>query len=366
MIPSRPLLFADTIGETIRITRASYWKSVILSLIFLTLPVIFFTFSIQGLFSTSFTILEDEGILTTQNMEAMRTSFIRSIDKANPFILLMYGIDKKDIEATASTPETVSLSYIVDKIKEAFRKHIDEVTPWLIGIVLSFIFLVIAYFGQIAALLDLSCRTFEERNTSVSKSFLSSLKKNLWLLIFQAIVYGLTVLVGFGIVFGIGAAISGVFGALCIFASMFLVVYSMVRLMFSQSILISEELGPIDAMKRSWDLTEGWFWRILGYYILVAIIVSTVSFMLNIPFSFATDTDWIKNFLNGSNIDPKHIFSVIEGFIIVTAIQYITITSLLAIIQPSFIMTMYYDLRTRKEGPFEYSEQPPLGLRESV
>ena len=45
----------------------------------------------------------------------------------------------------------------------------------------------------------------------------------------------------------------------------------------------------------------------------------------------------------------KFLFSIIQTFVTVTAIQYIVITVLLAILQPAFIMTMYYDLRTRKE-----------------
>lgn len=355
MIPSRPLLFAEVIGETARITRVSYKKSVLISLLFLTLPIIFFVISLQGLLSSSYTILKNKGILTTGNMEAIRITAIESIAAANPFILLMYGIDNKDIKVSTSTSETVSISYSAHSIREAFREHLNELTPWLIGIIVSFIFLLLAYFGQIAALLDISCRTFEEREITLSKTLRSSMK-NLWLLIFQAIVFGLSILIGFGILIGIGAAISGALGALCFFASMFLILYSAIRLMFSQAVLVSEELGPIDAMKRSWHLSEGWFWRIFGYYILISIMLFIISLIANIPFSFAVDGDLVKNFLNGSNIDPKYIFSAVEGFVVVTAIQYLTITVLLAIIQPAFIMTMYYDLRTRKEGPLEYTE----------
>lgn len=53
-----------------------------------------------------------------------------------------------------------------------------------------------------------------------------------------------------------------------------------IRLSLAPAALVLENLGVIESMKRSWSLTRGFFWRILGITLLVQIIVGLISGMV--------------------------------------------------------------------------------------
>ncbi|MBB5074737.1 glycerophosphoryl diester phosphodiesterase membrane domain-containing protein [Nonomuraea endophytica] len=59
------------------------------------------------------------------------------------------------------------------------------------------------------------------------------------------------------------------------------------RFAFAAPIVVLEGRGPVEAMKRSWRLVSGDFWRVLGILLLTGILAYLVSSVLSIPFSFA-------------------------------------------------------------------------------
>ena len=56
-------------------------------------------------------------------------------------------------------------------------------------------------------------------------------------------------------------------------------IYIGVRLSFASFALIDENLGPVDSLKRSWYLTRGHFWNLLGFSIVLGLI-NLVGFIL--------------------------------------------------------------------------------------
>ena len=54
-------------------------------------------------------------------------------------------------------------------------------------------------------------------------------------------------------------------------------VYFTVRLEFSSAALILENVGVWEGMRRSWRLTRGSFWRVLGILLLSLLITSTLT-----------------------------------------------------------------------------------------
>ncbi|GGT03149.1 glycerophosphoryl diester phosphodiesterase membrane domain-containing protein [Nonomuraea spiralis] len=58
------------------------------------------------------------------------------------------------------------------------------------------------------------------------------------------------------------------------------------RFAFAAPAVVLEGRGPIDAMRRSWHLVTGDFWRVLGILLLTSLLVGVVSGVLSVPFSF--------------------------------------------------------------------------------
>ncbi|MEV0617059.1 glycerophosphoryl diester phosphodiesterase membrane domain-containing protein [Nonomuraea sp. NPDC050404] len=57
------------------------------------------------------------------------------------------------------------------------------------------------------------------------------------------------------------------------------------RFAFAPAAVVLEGRGPIDAMRRSWNLVTGDFWRVLGILLLTMILVGLVGGILTVPFT---------------------------------------------------------------------------------
>jgi membrane-anchored glycerophosphoryl diester phosphodiesterase (GDPDase) len=57
------------------------------------------------------------------------------------------------------------------------------------------------------------------------------------------------------------------------------------RFAFAAPAAVLEGRGPIDAMRRSWNLVTGDFWRVLGIMLLTMLLVGLVGGVLSVPFS---------------------------------------------------------------------------------
>lgn len=59
--------------------------------------------------------------------------------------------------------------------------------------------------------------------------------------------------------------------ALAALVALGLVIWAAVRFMLMTPVIAAEDVGPIGILKRSWSLTRGHFWRLLGFLLLFAI-----------------------------------------------------------------------------------------------
>lgn len=81
----------------------------------------------------------------------------------------------------------------------------------------------------------------------------------------------------------------GVFG-LGVVLLLLYVVYMLffnTRFAFAAPIVVLEGKGPVEAMKRSWRLVSGDFWRVLGILLLTGLLAGLISSVIGVPFSFA-------------------------------------------------------------------------------
>lgn len=160
-----------------------------------------------------------------------------------------------------------------------------------------------------------------------------------------AIVVGIVwMLVALGGGFIAAGVILAILAGLAILA---LAIWLGVKFSLVPSILVLERTGVIEAARRSWRLTDSYFWRTLGVQYLIAFIVGTVSQVVVTPISLlytvalglidptaSTAEDWIA---------PALLY---VALIIVTLL----VASVTSVVQSATIAFIYIDLRMRKEG----------------
>ncbi|GAA2380425.1 glycerophosphoryl diester phosphodiesterase membrane domain-containing protein [Nonomuraea africana] len=73
-------------------------------------------------------------------------------------------------------------------------------------------------------------------------------------------------------------------GLLFVFAYIAYALVVNTRFAFAAPIVVLEGLGPVQAMRRSWRLVTGDFWRVFGILLLTTVIASVVSMIISFPF----------------------------------------------------------------------------------
>lgn len=145
-----------------------------------------------------------------------------------------------------------------------------------------------------------------------------------------------------GIVFGV---LIGVFGGLGL-----LVVYFWLntKLALVPSVLMLERLTLRQAVRRSWSLTTGYFWRILGIQLLVAVIVNVVSQVISAPLTFIGPLVVGLVDPNGQNGAIAGI--VVIGIAVLAVVVSVVFAAITAVVQTATTALIYLDIRIRKEG----------------
>ena len=133
--------------------------------------------------------------------------------------------------------------------------------------------------------------------------------------------------------------------ALSIFFSAFFfiipAIYIGVKLFPSPAISILEDLNPIDAIIRSWNLTKGHWWFTFAVYLVMNIITSFMSYILIIPMGI------IISFMGVAGADAEtslmSMMGIFYGLMIVVA-------SLFSVLMLIAMCLHYFNLVERKEG----------------
>ncbi|MCS5734933.1 glycerophosphoryl diester phosphodiesterase membrane domain-containing protein [Herbiconiux daphne] len=163
-------------------------------------------------------------------------------------------------------------------------------------------------------------------------------------LIGVALIIGVIVLVA---AIGPGAIVVGVLLGLLLGAAITaLFVWLGTKLSLVPSVIVLEKAGVGTAMRRSWQLTAGNFWRTFGVIALVYAILYVATQILSTPISFLLPAA-------AAIVDPNNTGSgiVAIGAIYLLFVAFtIVISAITSVIQASTIAVIYIDLRMRKEG----------------
>jgi hypothetical protein len=137
-----------------------------------------------------------------------------------------------------------------------------------------------------------------------------------------------------------GLAGVALLGGVLLFACILLVtipfvIWIAVRWLVGAPALLAENLGPVNALGRSWQLVEGRWWRTVGIFLVVVIMTTLASAIMG-----ATGGA-IIGLVPGLSDDLRGALVQVTGSLtgaLVLPVNYIAVT------------LMYYDLRVRREG----------------
>jgi len=156
-----------------------------------------------------------------------------------------------------------------------------------------------------------------------------------------------TVVAGGSLLGPAGVAIAVALAVLLGLGGVALAAFVGTKLAFVPSILLLERASLREAIGRSWQLTAGSFWRILGTLLLVALI-------LNVASSIAATPLQIVSFILPAVLAPTGEETAINAVaVIVTVVSLlltVVVSAVVLVVQSATTALLYIDQRMRREG----------------
>ncbi|MFF2274950.1 hypothetical protein [Agromyces sp. NPDC058126] len=118
------------------------------------------------------------------------------------------------------------------------------------------------------------------------------------------------------------------------------------KLSIVPSIIVLEHAGIGQAVRRSWRLTNGYFWRTFGTLLLVGLILNVAAQIVVQPVS-------LVGTILAAIIDPTGSGAAIGITVatsVVTLVLSVLIGAITAVVQSALVAVIYIDLRMRTEG----------------
>lgn len=140
------------------------------------------------------------------------------------------------------------------------------------------------------------------------------------------------------------AVLIGIVGALALVP---VTIWIAIRLLVAIPVVVLEAAGPSAALRRSWQLVAGNWWRVFGIYLLVTIVVAVVAGLIEVPFTLA------RSIISGHGslfIGFTSTGAPTAAALIVGAIGGIIAATCTRPVSAGVSVLLYADLRMRKEG----------------
>jgi hypothetical protein len=121
-----------------------------------------------------------------------------------------------------------------------------------------------------------------------------------------------------------------------------------IKLSLVPSVLVTERLTLGKAMRRSWGLTKGYFWRTLGIELLVALILSVAGSVVTGPVGVILLV--VTGLSHPTGIDQASLDSTARLVTVISTSVGAIVATITAIVSTASTALIYLDLRIRKEG----------------
>ncbi|MDO5052075.1 MAG: glycerophosphoryl diester phosphodiesterase membrane domain-containing protein [Pseudoclavibacter sp.] len=166
-------------------------------------------------------------------------------------------------------------------------------------------------------------------------------------------------LIGFGVVLLsgpeqlLGGSAAILFGLLLMLAGGIGLLALQIKLLFVPSVIVLEKRGVREAMRRSWTLTRGAFWRTLGVYLLILVILQAASSVVSFVIQFFVSILQVLLFPFGPSSEFElggvEIALVVLSSLLSTALL-VAVAAMTVVLQSGNATILYLDRRMRLEG----------------
>ena len=187
--------------------------------------------------------------------------------------------------------------------------------------------------------------------------------RRLWPLVLWSLLYSLCVLVAVAVVALVVVllvsqgeafiAVGVLFGILAGLGLVVVFVWLFTKLSLTPSAIVLERRGVFAAMKRSWRLTGGYFWRTFGVQALVLLIVQVATQVVTTPIGIIFGIVMGLMYPNGTIPEEggslESLLPII-GLYGLTTLVALVFGAIGAVAQSASSALVYIDLRMRKEG----------------
>lgn len=142
--------------------------------------------------------------------------------------------------------------------------------------------------------------------------------------------------------------LSTLLGVLLSFGLLGALVFVSVRLSLVIPVMVLEGHGPIDALRRAWQLTAGAFGRTLGHYLLGGLVGGAASYAVNLLFQGP-----LLSRLGGADQDSSlnQILAAVGSWLVLTLAVQLLAQIFTASYLPVHLTVMYLDELSRRTGP---------------
>jgi hypothetical protein len=164
-------------------------------------------------------------------------------------------------------------------------------------------------------------------------------------LLFGLAVFGVALLgFTFGALFVVGGGVAAFLGLVVIVAAVVAVFFIAIRWSLLIQTIVLEKAGPVEGLSRSWRLVAGSGWRVLGYFLFVALVTGVIGAMIGVL--------------------PEAILRVSSASATGAALGTLFQGLLTVLVAPIVLVTLflYYDLRFKQGEP---APQPGEDRREA-
>ena len=110
-------------------------------------------------------------------------------------------------------------------------------------------------------------------------------------------------------------------------------IYFSIRWSLAVAAMMAEDIGPVEGLRRSWNLVAGMWWRTFGILLVVTILQAIIGFALGLFFGLIVGAA-----LSG------------DLRLAVTSVGSTLLNAIISPITTIAIVLLYFDLRVRKEG----------------
>ena len=163
-----------------------------------------------------------------------------------------------------------------------------------------------------------------------------------------AVLVGVVVL-GVALGGGTGAVVAVVAALLLGLAAVAGAAWLLTRTAFVPSAIVLERVPVGVAVRRSWALTRGGFWRTLGILLLVLVMIQVAAQVVTAPFSLLGPIV-LGIFLPTGTEDPTTAIVASAALYLLTVVVASVVGAVGSVVQSASTALLYVDLRIRREG----------------